>query len=104
MMDCFTEMLIALFEKLQNSVKKLGLVSLTVEILYGSPGVNKFVEIFEENPLDTGSKLNVHKTLRRRPRRLNDRCTCNLHPVSWWDSQCAKQYEHKFFMADLIVT
>ena len=33
--------------------------------------------------LDTGRKLNVHKTLRRRPGRLlNVLCTLNLRPVS----------------------
>ena len=32
--------------------------------------------------LDTGRKLNVHKTFRRRPRRLlNVLCTFNLRPV-----------------------
>ena len=35
------------------------------------------------NPLGTGSKLNVHKTFRRSPRRLlNILCTFNLRPVS----------------------
>ena len=35
------------------------------------------------NPIDTGRKLNVHKTFRRRPRRLlNALCTFNLRPVS----------------------
>ena len=35
------------------------------------------------NPVDTGRKLNVHKTFRRRPRRLlNVLCTFNLRPVS----------------------
>ena len=39
------------------------------------PGVNY--------PVDTGRKLNVHKTFRRRPGRLlNVLCTFNLHPVS----------------------
>ena len=34
-------------------------------------------------PADTGRKLNVHKTLRRRPGRLlNVLCTFNLRPVS----------------------
>ena len=34
-------------------------------------------------PVDTGSKLNVHKTFRRRPGRLlNVLCTFNLRPVS----------------------
>ena len=33
-------------------------------------------------PIDTGRKLNVHKTFRRRPRRLlNVLCTFNLRPV-----------------------
>ena len=35
------------------------------------------------NPIDTGRKLNVHKTFRRRPGRLlNVVCTFNLRPVS----------------------
>ena len=35
------------------------------------------------NPVDTGRKLNVHKTFRRRPGRLLDVfCTVNLRPVS----------------------
>ena len=34
-------------------------------------------------PVDTGRKLNVHKTFKRRPRRLlNVFCTFNLRPVS----------------------
>ena len=34
-------------------------------------------------PVDTGRKLNVHKTFRRRPGRLlNVLCTFNLHPVT----------------------
>ena len=34
-------------------------------------------------PVDTGRKLNVHKTFRRSPRRLlNVLCTFNLRPVS----------------------
>ena len=36
-----------------------------------------------EDPVDTGSKLNVHKTFRKRPGRLlNVLCTFNLRPVS----------------------
>ena len=35
------------------------------------------------NPVDTGRKLNVHKTFRRRPGRLlKVLCTFNLRPVS----------------------
>ena len=35
------------------------------------------------NPVDTGRKLNVHKTFRGRPGRLlNDLCTLNLRPMS----------------------
>ena len=35
------------------------------------------------NPVDTGRKLNVHKTFRRRPGRLlNVLCTFNLRHVS----------------------
>ena len=39
--------------------------------------------MFNYYPLDTGRKLNVHKTLRRRPGRLlNVLCTFILRPVS----------------------
>ena len=39
--------------------------------------------VMENLPLDTGRKLNVHKTFRRRPKRLlNVLCTFNLRPVS----------------------
>ena len=42
---------------------------------------NAFVT--KEFPVDTGRKLNVHKTFRRRPGRLlNVLCTFNLRPVS----------------------
>ena len=38
------------------------------------------------SPLDTGRKLNIHKTFRRRPERvLNVLCTFILHPVSTGD-------------------
>ena len=38
---------------------------------------------FDSYPVDTGRKLNVHKTFRRRPGRLlNVLCTFNLRPVS----------------------
>ena len=37
----------------------------------------------EVYPVDTGRKLNVHKTFRRRPERLlNVLCMFNLRPVS----------------------
>ena len=40
-------------------------------------------EIATRCPVDTGRKLNAHKTFRRRPgRRLNVLCTFNLRPVS----------------------
>ena len=51
-------------------------------------------------PVDTERKLNVHKTLRRRPERLlNVLCTFNLRPVStgikiihfvWFFSLCSR--------------
>ena len=42
--------------------------------------VNCFFQVY--NPADTGRKLNVHKTFRRRPRRLqNVLCTFNLRPL-----------------------
>ena len=47
------------------------------------PGVS-IVDFKQVNvPVDTGRKLNVHKTFRRRPGRLlNVVCTFNLRPVS----------------------
>ena len=40
-------------------------------------------------PVDTGRKLNVHKTFRRRPGRLlNVLCTFNLRPVSIGYGSC----------------
>ena len=40
-------------------------------------------EIATRYPVDTGRKLNAHKTFRRRPgRRLNVLCTFNLRRVS----------------------
>ena len=42
-----------------------------------------FWEKLEKHPVDTGRKLNVHKTFRRPPGRLlNVLCTFNLRPVS----------------------
>ena len=38
------------------------------------------------DPIDTGRKLNAHKTFRRRPGLLNVLCTLNLRPVSMGDS------------------
>ena len=44
---------------------------------------NKLLINIERNPVDTGRKLNVHNTFRRRPGRLvNVLCTLNLRPVS----------------------
>ena len=37
------------------------------------------------DPVDTGCKLNVHKTFRKRPGLLNVLCTFNLRPVSAGD-------------------
>ena len=46
-------------------------------------------------PVDTGRKLNVHKTFRGRPGRLlNVICTFNLRPVSTWI--CANSILHLF--------
>ena len=40
------------------------------------------------DPVDTGRKLNVHKTFGRRPGRLlNILCTFNLRPVSTGDQE-----------------
>ena len=48
-----------------------------------------FIPVFQivitrsQSPVDTGRKLKVHKTFRKRPRRLlNVLCTFNLRPVS----------------------
>ena len=39
----------------------------------------------ETIPIETGRKLNVHKTFRSRPERLlNVLCTFSLRPVSTW--------------------
>ena len=44
---------------------------------------NRNLTLRRGNPVDTGRKLNVHKTVRRRPGRLlNFLCTFNLRPVS----------------------
>ena len=49
---------------------------------------NSEKKLYKEFPVDTGRKLNVHRTLRRRPRNstyrrlLNVPCTFSLHPVS----------------------
>ena len=41
------------------------------------------IDLIDLFPVDTGRKLNVHKTFRRRPGRLlNVLCTFNLRPVS----------------------
>ena len=41
------------------------------------------IDLYARDPVGTGRKLNVHKTLRRRPGRLlNVFCTFNLRPVS----------------------
>ena len=49
------------------------------------------------SPLDTGRKLNVHKTFRRRPGRLlNVLCTFNLRPVST-GSLCQKRPYSELF-------
>ena len=42
-----------------------------------------FITFSGNFPVDTGRKMNVHKTFRRRPERLlNVLCTFNLRPVS----------------------
>ena len=45
---------------------------------------NWIIDLIENHtPVDTGRKLNVHKTFRKRPERLlNVLCTFNLRPVS----------------------
>ena len=44
---------------------------------------NAFIPTMFHSPVETGRKLNVHKTFRRRPRRLlNVLGTFNLRPVS----------------------
>ena len=66
-----------------------------------------FYQIYTEGiiyiPVDTGSKLNVHKTFRRRPERLlNILCKFNLRPVSTGIRlslicSCINQYDVKVF-------
>ena len=48
------------------------------------PGFRKHADISKKiYPVDTGRKLNVHKTFGRRPGRLlNVLCTFNLRPLS----------------------
>ena len=47
----------------------------------------------EIDPVDTGRKLNVHKTFRRRPGRLlNVLCTFNLRPVSTGELKLEKMF------------
>ena len=50
-------------------------------------------------PVDTGRKLNLHKTFKRRPgRHLNVLCTFNLRPVSTGSSTIkTKSYLRKVF-------
>ena len=49
---------------------------------------------FEFTPVDTGRKLNVRKTFKRRPGRLlNVLCTCNLRPVSTGTVRRESDYE-----------
>ena len=46
------------------------------------------MQLSDSSPIDTGRKLNVHITFRRRPGRLlNVLCTFNLLPVSTGSSQ-----------------
>ena len=48
--------------------------------------------LFFYNPVDTGRKLNVHKTFRRRPGcLLNVLCTFNWRPVSFGKKHFPKQ-------------
>ena len=52
--------------------------------------------------VDTGRKLNVQKTFRRRPvRLLNVLCTFNLRPVStgilYYKQSCCKDFQFKRF-------
>ena len=62
----------------QETKNKLSTLAISLNIL--SDTVYQYLPT---NPEDTGRKLNVHKTLRRRPGRLlNVLCTFNLRPVS----------------------
>ena len=55
---------------------------LSLTATYNS-AVKKQRHLIVYKPVDTGRKLNLHKTFRRRPRRLpNVLCTFNLRPVS----------------------
>ena len=52
-------------------------------------------EVLANYPVDTGRKLNAHKTFRRRPgRRLNVLCTFNLRPVPVRYTYMLSYYEY----------
>ena len=54
-----------------------------VSICFSNLLKSEFKYTYKCYPLDTGRKLNVHKTFRRRPgRTLNVLCTFNLRPVT----------------------
>ena len=57
---------------------------------------NSFLKISQKSPVDTGRKLNVHKTFRRRARRLlNVLCTFNLRPVSTGHRRVTKKIKKR---------
>ena len=62
--------------------------------LSGNSFSTSFYVWFFKNPVDTGRKLNAHKTFRRHPERLlNVLCTFNLRPVS-----TGKDASHIYFI------
>ena len=64
--------------------RRADLKGIILTIAYSLKSVSIVTEyISSYNSVDTGRKLNVNKTFRRRPRRLlNVLCTFNLRPVS----------------------
>ena len=65
------------------------LISGNIALIFNSWKKNKIPHFFAHTsisrshfPVDTGRKVNIHKTFRRRRRLLNVLCTFNLRPVS----------------------
>ena len=53
-------------------------------------------QVSQKYLLDTGRKLNVHKTFRRRPGRLlNVLCTFNLRPARKWYTEQIRKWYHR---------
>ena len=76
-------------KKLRLSFRMLKLLSWSLKLFnevtkeFDMDSILLFISQFRTSPVDTGRKLNVHKTFRRRPGRLlKVLCTFNLRPVS----------------------